>query len=148
MLFTRVTLHVKSKGLPIGGPLLSKKIIFFTCIAPHTKSKGLSIGGPLLNKKLCFLHAWHRVQKVRGSRSAVPYSTKIMFFTRVAPRTKSKGLLIGGSLFSKKTIITKKTYAFYMRSTADIKQGVPDRRSTSSITFRTLFATYKKQGAP
>jgi hypothetical protein len=35
-----------------------------------------------------------------------------MFFTRVAPRTKSKGLLIGGSLFSKKTIITKKLLLF------------------------------------
>jgi hypothetical protein len=42
---------------------------------------------------------YHLVQKVRGSRSAVPYTKKreenSMFFTRVAPRTKSKGLPIG-----------------------------------------------------
>jgi hypothetical protein len=38
-------------------------------------------------------------------------SKKLMLFTRVAPRTKSKGLLIGGPLLS------KTTYAFYMCST-------------------------------
>jgi hypothetical protein len=71
MLFTRVAPRTKNKVLSIGGPLLSKKLMFFTCVTPHTKSKGLPIGGPLLSKKL-------------------------MFFTRVAPRTKNKGLLIGG----------------------------------------------------
>jgi hypothetical protein len=40
MLFTRVALHTKSQGLPIGGPLLSKKIILFTRVAPRTKSNG------------------------------------------------------------------------------------------------------------
>jgi hypothetical protein len=65
-----------------------------------------------------------------------------MLFTRVAPHTKSKGLLIGGPLFS------KKTYAFYTRSIVYKKQGAPDRWSTSSITFSTRFVVYKKQGAP
>jgi hypothetical protein len=35
-----------------------------------------------------------------------------------------------------------------MRSTVYKKQGAPDRRSTSSITFSTRFIMYKKQGAP
>jgi hypothetical protein len=39
MLFTRVALRTKSKGLPIGGPLLSKKIMLFIRVAPRTKSK-------------------------------------------------------------------------------------------------------------
>jgi hypothetical protein len=41
MLFTRVSPHTKSKGLPIGGPSLRKKLMLFICVAPHTKSKGL-----------------------------------------------------------------------------------------------------------
>jgi hypothetical protein len=40
MLFTRVALCTKSKGLPIGGPLLSKKIMLFIRVTPRTKSKG------------------------------------------------------------------------------------------------------------
>jgi hypothetical protein len=50
MLFTRVALRTKRKGLPIGGPLLSKNSLF-TRVAPRTKSQGLPIGGPLLSKK-------------------------------------------------------------------------------------------------
>jgi hypothetical protein len=65
MIFTCVAPRIKSKGLPIGGPLLSKKFMLFTHIAPRTKSKGLPIGSPLLSKKL-------------------------VLFTRVASRTKSK----------------------------------------------------------
>jgi hypothetical protein len=64
-----------SKGLRIGGPLLSKNM-FFTRVAPRTKSKGLPIGGALLSKN--------------------------RFFTCLAPRTKSKGLPIGSPLLSKK----------------------------------------------
>jgi hypothetical protein len=30
--------------------------LLFTCLAPHTKSKGLLIGGPLLSRNLGFLH--------------------------------------------------------------------------------------------
>jgi hypothetical protein len=67
------------------------KIYVFTCVAPRTKSKGLLIGGPLLSKNICFLHAYHRVQKAKGSRSML---------------------------------------------------------HTCSITFNTRFTTYKKQGAP
>jgi hypothetical protein len=40
MLFTRVALRIKSKWLPIDGPLPSKKFIHFTRVAPRTKSKG------------------------------------------------------------------------------------------------------------
>jgi hypothetical protein len=92
MLFTRVAPRTKSKGLPIGGLLLSKKFILFTCVAPCTKSKGLPIGGLLLSKKnytfymrntaykkvrglsidashifYYFQHALHRVQKASGA---------------------------------------------------------------------------------
>jgi hypothetical protein len=49
-----------------------------------------------LKQRIC------RVEKVRGLRSAVPYSAKNRLFTRVAPRTKSKGLPIDGLLLSKK----------------------------------------------
>jgi hypothetical protein len=61
---------------------------------------------------------------------------KLRLFTLVATRIKSKGLPIGGPLLS------KKNYTFYMRSTANKKQGALGRRSTSSITFSTRFATY------
>jgi hypothetical protein len=37
--------------------LTQQKLSFFTYIAPHTKSKGLPIGDPLLSKNLYFLHA-------------------------------------------------------------------------------------------
>jgi hypothetical protein len=85
-----------------------------------------------------------------------PYSVKNMLFTRVAPRTKSKGLPIGGPLPSKK-------YAFYTRSTAYKKQGAPDRRSLSikilewknskipigisKYFLYTVSSMYRKQGA-
>jgi hypothetical protein len=126
MIFTCVAPHIKSKGLPIGGLLLSKNLVFyirstaykkqgapdrwsltrqkfrvFTCVAPHTKSNGLPIGGPLLSKNLAFLHVWHHIQKARGSRSTVPFSVKLRHFTRVAPRIKSKELPIDGPLLNK-----------------------------------------------
>jgi hypothetical protein len=68
-LFTCVAPYTESKGLPIGGPLLSKNLGFFICVASHIKSKGLPIDGPLLSRNLCF-------------------------FTCIAPRTTSKGLPI------------------------------------------------------
>jgi hypothetical protein len=37
--------------------LTQQKFSLFTCVAPRTKSKGLPIGGHLLSKNLCFLHA-------------------------------------------------------------------------------------------
>jgi hypothetical protein len=61
-------------------------------------------------------------KSARGSRSVVPYSAKTYVFTRAAPRTKSKGLLIGGPLLSN-------FFAFYMLSTAYKKEGAPDRWS-------------------
>jgi hypothetical protein len=72
MLFTPVAPRIKSKGIPIGGPLLSKTVCFFTRIAPHTKKQGAPDRWPLIQQK------------------------KLMLFTCVAPRTKNKGLLIGG----------------------------------------------------
>jgi hypothetical protein len=45
VLFTRVVLCPKSKGLPIGGPHL---LLLSARTSPHTKSKGLLIGGPYL----------------------------------------------------------------------------------------------------
>jgi hypothetical protein len=117
----------KKKGAPDRWSLTQQKLRLFTCVAPHTKSKGLPIGGPLLSRNLGFLDAYHRIQKARGSQSAVPYSAKtyafymrstaykkqgapyrqsltqqkLMLFTCVASHTKSKGLLIGGPLFSR-----------------------------------------------
>jgi hypothetical protein len=67
-----------------------------------------------------------------------------MIFTRVATRTKSKGLLIGGPLFSK-------TYSFYKCSIAYKKQEAPDQRSLIQqklMLFYTRSTAYKKQGAP
>jgi hypothetical protein len=91
MLFIHIAPRTKSQGLPIDGPLFSKKSMHFTHVAPRIKSKWLLIGGLLLSKNLYFLHAYHHVQKARGSRLAVPYSAKKMLFIHVAPRTKSKG---------------------------------------------------------
>jgi hypothetical protein len=79
MLFIHIAPRIKSQGLPIDGPLFSKKSMLFTHVAPHIKSKWLLIGGPLLSKNLYFLHAYHHVQKARGSRLAVPYSAKKCF---------------------------------------------------------------------
>jgi hypothetical protein len=64
MLFTRVAPCAKSKGLPIGGPLLSKTLMLFTRVAPHTKSKGLSISAPQIF--YYFQHTLRHVQKARG----------------------------------------------------------------------------------
>jgi hypothetical protein len=54
--------------------------------------------------------------------AGVSETEQVMLFTRVAPRTKSKGLPIGGPSFSKNRF-------FYTRSTAYKKQGAPDRQS-------------------
>jgi hypothetical protein len=48
--------------------------VLFTLPAPHIKSKGLPIGGPLASN-LYFLYAQRRIQKVRGSRLAAPIFT-------------------------------------------------------------------------
>jgi hypothetical protein len=50
--------------------------MLFTHIAPHIKSNGLSIGDPSFKKRIIII--------------------KLMLFTRVASRTKSKELPIGG----------------------------------------------------
>jgi hypothetical protein len=66
----------KSKSLLIGGPLLSKNLVFFTYVSPHTKTQGAPDRRSLTQQKL-------------------------MIFTCVAPHTKSEGLSIGGHLLSK-----------------------------------------------
>jgi hypothetical protein len=124
--YTRSTTY-KKQGAPDWWSLTQQKIKLFTHVAPRIKSKGLPIDGPLLSKKM-FFPASHRVAKARSSRSAVPYSVKkyafytrskaykkqgpldqrsltrqkVMLFTRVAPRIKSKRLPIDGPLLSKK----------------------------------------------
>jgi hypothetical protein len=66
MLFTHAVLHTKSKGLSIGGPLLSKIFfMLFTRVAPRTKIKG--------TPDQCSTHL-------------------LLFSARISPRTKSKGL--------------------------------------------------------
>jgi hypothetical protein len=93
----------KKQGAPDRRPLTQKKLRLFTCVALRTKSKGLPIGDPVLSKFFfSFYTRSTTYKKARGSRSAVPYSVKnnkkrkSMLFTRVAPRKKSKELLIGG----------------------------------------------------
>jgi hypothetical protein len=66
----------KKQGAPDRRSRIQQKLKLFTCVAPHTKSKGLPIGGLLLSKNLGFLHAWHLIQKARGSQSMVPYLAK------------------------------------------------------------------------
>jgi hypothetical protein len=77
--------------------------MLFTCVAPRTKSKGLLIGGPLFSKTLILFTRIAPIQKVRGSRSAVPYSAK---------NNKNRGKA-----------------CFYTCSTVYKKQGAPDRWS-------------------
>jgi hypothetical protein len=60
-------------------------------------SKFLSSVMSYLGCSLVHLNA-NAVSTLSSSRSAVPYSAKNMLFTRVAPRTKSKGLPIDGPL--------------------------------------------------
>jgi hypothetical protein len=168
MLFTCVAPRTKSKGLPIGGPLLSKKLMLFTRVAPHTKSKGLSIGGLLLSKKLMLFTCVAPRTKSKGLLIGGPLlSKKLMFLTRVTPRTKSKGLPIGGPVFSEKksmffTCVAPRTKTkglpidgphifYYFQHVLHRVQKVRGSRltvHTSSITFSTRFAAYKKQGAP
>jgi hypothetical protein len=104
MFFTRVAPHTKSKGLPIGGPLLSKKLVLFTRVAPRTKSNGLLIGDPLLSKKTYAFYTCSTAYKKQGApdRRSLTQQKKLMLFTRVAPRTKSKRLPIDGPLLSEK----------------------------------------------
>jgi hypothetical protein len=117
MFFTRVAPRTKSKGLPIGGPLHSKKYVFytrstaykkqgasnrrsltqqkiilFTCVVLHTKINGLPIGGPLLSKNLCFYmySSAYKKQEAPDRRSLT--QQKCMLFTCIAPRIKSKRL--------------------------------------------------------
>jgi hypothetical protein len=70
-----------------------------------------------------------------------------MLFTRVAPRTKNKGLPIGGRLLSR-----EKTYAFYTRSTVYKKQGVPEWLSLiqqkKSMLFTRVASRTKSKGLP
>jgi hypothetical protein len=75
--------------------------MLYTCVAPHTKSKELLIGCPLFSKKYAFYtHSTaYKKQGAPDRRSLI--QQKLMLFTRVAPDIKSKGLLIGGPLFSK-----------------------------------------------
>jgi hypothetical protein len=133
MLFICVAPHIKSKGFPIGGLLLSKNIIlftriasrtkskgapdrrsltqqfffiFFTRVAPCIKSKGLPLGGPLLNKKIILFTCVAPCTKSKGLPiGGLLLSKKFILFICVAPCTKSKGLPIGGLLLSKKFIL-------------------------------------------
>jgi hypothetical protein len=47
----------KKQGAPDRRSFTQRKLMLFTHIEQHTKSKGLSVGGPLLSENLCFLHA-------------------------------------------------------------------------------------------
>jgi hypothetical protein len=76
--------------------------MFFTRVAPRTKAKGLPISGPLSSKNYVFYRC-STVYKKQGAPDRRSLTQqKIMLFTRVALRTKSKGLPIGSPLLSKK----------------------------------------------
>jgi hypothetical protein len=47
----------KKQVAPDRWSLTQQKLRLFTCVAPHIKSKGLLIGSPLLSKNLGFLYA-------------------------------------------------------------------------------------------
>jgi hypothetical protein len=96
--------------------------MLFTRVAPRTKSKGLPIGGLLLSEKYAFYTRSTAYKKQGAPDQRSLTQRKSILFTRVAPRTKSKGLPNGSPLLNKK-------YAFYMCSIAYKKQGDPDRRS-------------------
>jgi hypothetical protein len=143
-LFTCVALHTKSKGIPIDGLLLSKKLMLFTHVAPRTKRKGLPIGGPLFSKTLRLFTCVAPHTKSKGLLICGPlFSKNLILFIHVAPRTKSKGLPIGGLLFSK-----KKEHIFTRVAPHTKARGSQSTVHTSSITFSTRFAVYKKHGAP
>jgi hypothetical protein len=81
----------KKQGAPNWWSPTQQKFIFFTHVAPRTKSKGLPIGGPLLSKIYIFYmcSTTYKKQGVLNRRSLT--QQKLMLSTRVAPRTKSKG---------------------------------------------------------
>jgi hypothetical protein len=54
--YMRSTAYKKQEA-PDRRSLTQQKLSLFTYVAPHTKSKELSIGGPLLSKNLVFLYA-------------------------------------------------------------------------------------------
>jgi hypothetical protein len=84
-------------------PYSTKKLMPFTRVTPHTKSKGLPIGGPLLSKKTYAFYTRSITYKKQGAPNQWSLTQKkLMLFTRIAPRTKSKGLLIDGPLSNEK----------------------------------------------
>jgi hypothetical protein len=110
MLFTPVAPRIKSKGLPIGGPLLSKTVCFFTRIAPHTKKQGAPDRWPLIQQK------------------------KLMLFTCVAPRTKTQEAPDRRSTSS----ITFSTFRHILKARGSI--GMSSRFIILLIKFPKVFA--------
>jgi hypothetical protein len=90
MLFTRVALCTESKGLLIGGPLLSKKLMLFTCVAPRTESNGLPVGSPLSSEKHAF-YTCSTAYKKQGTPNQC-FTHLLLLLARASPRTESKGL--------------------------------------------------------
>jgi hypothetical protein len=85
-----------------------------------------------------------RTNAYKSARGSWLTYLTIILFTHISPRTKSKGLLIGSLLFSKKLY-------FYIRSTTYKKQGAPDRRSLTEqkfILFTRVAPRTKSKGLP
>jgi hypothetical protein len=91
----------KKQGAPDLRSLTQQKFRLFICVAPHIKSKGLPIGGPLLNKNLVFYMRSTTYKKQWALDRWSPTQQKLRLFTCVAPHTKCKGLLIDCLLLSK-----------------------------------------------
>jgi hypothetical protein len=128
----------KKSGAPDRRSLTQQKCRIFTCVTPHTKRKGLPIDGLLLSKNLGFLHAWHRIQKARAPDRRYLTQQKLIFFTRVAPHIKSKGLPINAPHIF---------YYFQPCFVAYKKQGGSQSMlHTSSITFSTASPCTKSKG--
>jgi hypothetical protein len=123
-----------------------KTYAFYTCITAY-KSKGLSIGGLLLSKKIyAFYTRSTAYKKEWGSRSVVSYSTKKIYAFYMRSTTyKSKRFPIGGPLLSKNIIL------FTRIASRTKSKGAPDRRSHTQqffYTFYTRSTVYKKQEPP
>jgi hypothetical protein len=91
----------KKQGVPDRRFLTQQKLIFFTRVAPRTKNNGLPIGGHLLSKNYTFYTCSTAYKKQGALDRQFLTQQKLMLFTRVEPRTKSKRLSIDGPLLSK-----------------------------------------------
>jgi hypothetical protein len=81
--------------------LTSLTIILFTCVSPRTKVRCSQSVVPYSIKIYAFYMCSTAYKKQGALDQWSLTQQKLMLFTRIAPRTKNKGLSIGGPLLSK-----------------------------------------------